>query len=133
MNAQERFAEKLFEVAVKDINKLDVEKISAELMQAFLDFGSETEENVNCFESIEYGVAPKDDEGKQVLSLKLKEYNLSLANIIHAMEGCTVPPEVLEDFPDMTQAEWDAVLRMTTMIYLALEKPVKDSVKLKQF
>ena len=32
-----------------------------------------------------------------------------------------MPAQLLADCPDMTQAQWDAVLRMATMIFLASE------------
>lgn len=43
------------------------------------------------------------------------------AQVLLSTDGCPVPSCVLEEFPDLPQDEWDAVIRVTGLTLLAFE------------
>ncbi len=98
-------------------------ELSRDLMQEFLRFGSETPDNVNCFEHVEYGIVqrPSFGETEKGCGLKLKGKNILLADILNMAEDLDLPDDIKEYFPDLTDREWQAVMRMATMILIAFE------------
>jgi hypothetical protein len=121
------FAKKLS--SVYDLNVADVLELanfSQELMKLFLQFGSETPDNLNCFSHIEYGKVEKD-LGYEY-GFKVKNKNISVVNIINYVESLNIPEEIREAFPELTPDEWSAITRISTMVVLAFSRwGIKDS------
>jgi hypothetical protein len=53
--------------------------------------------------------------------LCLGRSGFALAHVVLSAAGCPVPSCVLEEFPDLTQDEWDADARVTGLTLLAFE------------
>jgi hypothetical protein len=90
------------------------------LRRALLDFGSETDDNTAAVEKIDVGVLEKS-AGSGGWGLRLATRALALSTIINSAEGSPVPEQVRVDHPDLTQDDWDAVLRVACLLLLALE------------
>jgi hypothetical protein len=87
----------------------------------FLNFGSETPDNMKCAKNVEYGQG-RDKSSKS--GLKIKKKNLFLSDIMYAIEDMDLPKEVKAEYPKLTANEWEAATRMITMILIALESDV---------
>lgn len=81
--------------------------------RALLDFGSETPDNLNCAEQLEL------DPSRS--ALVLRKHGIPISDLLNVAEDSDVPPSVREAFPLVTQAEWDAAMRLVTLILIALE------------
>ena len=119
--SKERFASLLCELAQSDDNSRQAK--GRELMQAFLEFGSATDDNMNCYSHIEYGsVPPGACNPKETYGLKLKGKDILISDVVHLLEGLDLPDRIKKDFPNITENEWAAVTRMATMILIAFER-----------
>jgi hypothetical protein len=97
-------------------------KGSTQLMETFLEFGSQTDDNLNCYRHIEYGLVPGETcRPKETYGLKLKGTNILVSDVIHLIEDLDLPVHIKEEFPSITENEWAAVTRMATMILIAFE------------
>jgi len=115
------FKDKLFEIACGKKAQTSLSAQSDQLMKAFLEFGSETPDNVNCYNHIEYGLT-HDWRSRAVWGLKLKGKNLLLSEVMNVVENLKLPNEVSKEFPELTNSEWEAITRMVTMLLIALER-----------
>lgn len=107
----------------KDLSRSVVSEKSDRLMKAFLEFGSETDDNVNCFRHVEYGRVDNRVCGPNpIYGLKVKGKKILLADVIHMVEDLKIPNEIGERYPDLTEDEWSAITRMATMILLAFQQ-----------
>lgn len=111
----------------------DATAFNAEVMQSFLDFASDIIPfHRRCIELIEYGSdVDNTDPDKLVYGFKVKgrEY-IFLSSIMNELEVVQIPREIKERFPDMTQEQWKAAMRVAGMILLAFSpsKPISLSV-----
>ena len=85
---------------------------------AFTVLGSGTPDNLNCASRIEIGNAG----GK--ISPMLRDHKLS--EIAHTLEDEPMPDRVRTAFPDMSDRDWEAFMRLTTLLYIALSRPIGD-------
>ncbi len=97
----------------------DAKALTARLREALLAFGSETPCNLNCAARIEIGVSA--GEVGPLLG------GHPLADIAHALEDQPLPDGLRAAFPDLTERDWDAFGRFTTLLYIALSRPAGDS------
>ncbi|HNC46355.1 MAG TPA: hypothetical protein PLU80_19450, partial [Acidobacteriota bacterium] len=103
------FLKELFEVATAQDLNTSANQRNEKLMRAFLEFGSETECNLNCAAQIEYGlVTDQPYDPPQMYGLKLKNTNILISVIANWIENLDIPPEIQEDFPELTTQEWNA-------------------------
>ncbi len=93
----------------------DAGDLTAQFRSALLAFGSETPDNLNCAGRIEIGIA----DGKTAPLLG----GHPLAGIAHALEDQPIPEDLRAAFPDLTERDWDAFGRLTTLLYIALSRP----------
>lgn len=118
--SKQKFGSLLCGLAQSDSNPPAIAR--NELMEAFLEFGSQTDDNMNCYRHIEYGPVLRNDwQPKETYGLKLKGKNILISDVIHLVEDLDLPDRIKENFPDITSDEWSAVTRMATMILLAFE------------
>jgi hypothetical protein len=98
----------------------DSQAVTRTLRQAFLDFGSETDDNVAAVDKIAVGHF-KESAGRDGWGLRLATSVLPLSTIINSAEGSPVPDQVRAAHPEVTQDEWDAVLRVACLAFLSFE------------
>ncbi len=115
--ARDRFLRSLV-LARGDIDQVDTR--DREFVRALLDFGSETEDNTECVERV--GLARLVQQyGSGQAGFGLRRSRTSLADVLNTAEGSPVPDQVTDAFPEITQEDWDAVLRLATMVFAAFE------------
>ena len=107
---------------MNDLNGSAYSEQSDQLMKAFLEFGSETDDNVNCFRHVEYGRVARVYGPNPIYGLKLKGKNILLASVMNMVEDLDIPAEIAERYPDLIKDEWSAITRMATMILLAFQQ-----------
>jgi len=117
MKAKRKFIEAL--IAASRENKIAPET-SATLLRLFLEFGSETPDNLSCSEHIEFGEGTQEPNNARTLGLKIKGKNVFLSEIMYAIEDNELK-EVRAAFKNLTNEEWNAATRMMTMVMIALE------------
>lgn len=86
--------------------------------QAFLDYASETPDNL---ESVQKIVANSEKHpsisGKRVRGLRLRSHHWLLSDVLWAAEDCAAPDRVRQEFPGITNEEWQVVCRMATVVF----------------
>jgi hypothetical protein len=97
-----------------------------EVRRAILKVGSATEDNIACSECIEVATVRNRPFGPSCIrSVTVRGKGLPMADIFGTAEGCSVPKEIVEAFPELTQVEWDACLRLATLVFSAFERKVE--------
>ena len=76
---------------------------------------------------IEFGALQPEPHQRREQGLRLQRSKLAVSEVLHSVEGCPPPDQLIECHPDITQEEWDAVMRMATMVFLALDRPFDES------
>ena len=117
-SARTRFLEALTAVAEGRTNAEDLTK---SLRVALLEFGSETPDNLSCAEQIEVGTVGSET------GLTLLGRELLYSEIAHVIEGEPMPEALKTAFPDITDEDWDAFGRLTTLIYILLSRDARQS------
>ncbi len=98
---------------------------SDEIIQTILELGSDTEDNINCRDHIEYGVVSERDYAKKgIHGFKIKGKNILISDIMNVIEDLELPVEIQDEYPSLTNKEWDAITRIITMLLLSLESPL---------
>ncbi len=133
MSTKESFREKLCQLPSWGTDEPQIANDSRSFMKAFLDYGSETPDNLICFEHIEFGKVSDQDVGTgEVVGLKLKNKPILLSTIANAIECLEFPKDIpeseMEYFPDISKEEWDAATRMMTMVLTAFEDWQKPEI-----
>lgn len=120
-------AKRAFQQALLAVSQLapnadssDLARIAVRFHEAFLQFGSAGEDNINCLNQIEVGSLANGGGAKAGLRLAGRD-DVSLTDLLWTAEGCAIPAEVRHAYPDLSQAQWDAALRMATVLCLAFE------------
>lgn len=103
-----------------NLSQAKVLELESRIVEALLDFGSETEDNVNCVDRIGIRKIP-DYNDRCTVGLALKSNSVLVSDILNHAEGSSVPQEIRERFPKLKQEDWDAVLRLATLVFSALE------------
>src|SRR5271163_2714951 len=119
------FAAELAKLLVSPLDVPRRKELCRALAKAFLAFGSETEDNVNCVRHLDYGVLPEFSTRRPQLTLKIKGKRIPLGELAWSAGGAAykrIPAKVREEYPDLTLEEWRAFNRLTTMIFIAFER-----------
>lgn len=107
-------------LAIADWPDAPLSALESEFAATLLAFGSETEDNIDCVDRI--GVREQSDHHHgRVVGLALKTNNVLVSEILNVAEGSQLPADVREHFPELEQEDWDAVLRLATLILSALK------------
>jgi len=104
----------------------DVADRDRDFVRALLAFGSETEDNRRCLERIGVRAIPQRD-GTVRSGVALRNGGTPVADVLNAVEGTPLPAQLAEDFPAVTQEDWDAVLRLATLVFVAAEAPAEPA------
>ncbi len=116
----EYFARKLWSLYDNfDYPDFDVVKFSHRIMNAFMEFNWSNRDKEQCFQLIEYGKAQNPFPERMDYGFKIKGKPILVDDILWELESVPIPNEVGAKFPDLTSNEWEALLRMATMIVIA--------------
>jgi hypothetical protein len=114
----ERFLSALSEIAG---GQMGSGELTSELRTALLEFASETPDNLKCAERIEVGRVGHET------GLKISRRELLFKEIAHVLEDCPPPAPLTKALPDLSEEDWDAFGRMTTLIYCLLSQRMRPS------
>ncbi|AJC53664.1 hypothetical protein [Streptomyces sp. 769] len=114
--ARERFCQSL--VAIAERMDLPQDELTTQLRTTLLDFASETPDNEEAAQHI--AVLPTE-QPQPAMRMCLSRSTISLAQVLLSADGCPVPGCVLDEFPDLNQDEWNAVIQVTGLTLLAFE------------
>jgi hypothetical protein len=114
----ERFLSAL--LAIANVPEASIQALESEFAETLLAFGSKTEDNVACVDRIGIRERSLSDYGR-IIGLALKSNGIPVSDVLNFAEGSTVPEEVLQRFPQLEPEDWDAVLRLSTLVFSALE------------
>jgi hypothetical protein len=89
-------------------------QLTSDLRRALLDFGSETPDNLNCAGRVEIGPV-----GSKI-GPKITGRDVLLRDIAYDLESEPLPEALKDIFPNISEQDWDAFTRMTTLIYILL-------------
>jgi hypothetical protein len=116
-SAQRRFLWAL--QAIREYPDGELAALDSELKAALLSYGSHTEDNVAATQRL--GIHHvRDGHRGGVVGLALESGPL-LSHVLNLAEGSEIPKEVQQECPQVRQADWDAILRLATLIMTALE------------
>lgn len=109
------------------LNKVDsrqkIKLKNESFRRAFLKIASSTQENMRCLERVEYGLVAQGEQEQVSLGPKLKNKSILVSEILNALEDVETPPaEIKEYYPDLSDEEWQAALRLVTVIVFSLEE-----------
>jgi hypothetical protein len=112
-----------------DSSDFDVAALSNEIMRAFIRFGSDTPNNRNCFENIEYGSSiGRSNPDVTTYGFKVKGTATFVGHLLNIIESLEMPTEITEAYPDLTEEQWKAAMRMAVMVVQAFSpfKPIEE-------
>jgi hypothetical protein len=122
MSGQAELRSQLCTLAHTACTPADLHQRNDALRQAFLAFGSETPDNLNCVQHIEYGNVQNRDHGpKRICGLKVKDTSVLVSDVMYAIED-KVDDIVRSSYPNLNEAQRDAVLRTIMLVLLSLEQ-----------
>ena len=101
--------------------RTNAEELTKDLRVALLQFGSETPDNLSCAEQIEVSTVGSET------GLKLRSRELLFSDIAHVVESEPMPEALKTAFPGITDEDWDAFGRLTTLIYILLSRDARQS------
>jgi hypothetical protein len=92
-----------------------------ELRRRLLDFGSETEDNLACARRVAMAADTSLGAGpsRGGLAATVGETGVQIGDVLNVAEGCPIPAQVAENFPGLLQEDWDAMLRLATLLFAA--------------
>ncbi|WP_407287417.1 hypothetical protein [Streptomyces sp. BP-8] len=114
--ARERFRQAL--AAISERTDLHQGQLTARLRTSLLEFASETPDNKDAAQRI---AVLRTGKRQQESRLCVSRSGVAFARVVLSADGCPVPSCVREEFPDLTQDEWDAVVQVTGLTLLAFE------------
>ena len=108
---------------MNNLSESYLEKFDLGIKQLFFRFGSETEDNIESMNHVELGYSGAN------LGMKIKDKDIFVSDIINALEDMEeAPQEIIEYYPDITDLEWQASTRLSTLILLLFEKSLKKHI-----
>lgn len=126
MGSSNKFTSKLYEISRSEPDSESLPMQSEELMRALLRFGSETPDNTNCYNHVEYGVVRERKWGPPtVYGLKLKGKNVLISDMVAKIDTY-IANAMQEENPDLSENERDAITRLVVLLLKAFEYPVID-------
>lgn len=92
-----------------------------DLRRRLLEFGSETEDNLACARRVAMAAdtGPGAGPSRGGLAVTVGETGARIVDVLNVAEGCPIPAQVAEYFPDLSQDGWDATLRLATLLFAA--------------
>lgn len=107
-------------LTIADLPQATILALESEFAATLLAFGSETEDNLALVDRIGIRETPYYDYGR-IIGLALKSNDTPVSDVLNFAEGSRIPEGVHQRFPELEQEDWDAVLRLATLVFSALE------------
>jgi hypothetical protein len=120
MNTRRAFLRSLVRIAGKSGKPASVPAATKAFRSALLDFGSETDDNQAS--AMEISVSTVRDGDERVIGLALRRQGKLVSQILNDAEGTPAPATVRRRHAGITQREWDAVVRLATLVFISLER-----------
>ena len=121
--AQRRLRKTLIDATAKAQSSVELKDATQALREALLTFGSETPDNVQCAQHVEFGWVRRRRFGpSDVMGLKIRGKPVLISDLIHAIEDAVVPRKVQRQYPTITADDWAAARRLVTLILLAFQQ-----------
>jgi hypothetical protein len=98
-----------------------LEDVQPYFAQLLLRFGSETPDNLNCAEQVTIATYANRYTKRQQLGMALKRLGIPLSTLMNHIEDLALPESIQQEFPELTEAEWEAATRAITLTLLACE------------
>lgn len=114
--AGESFCRALATIA--ECSELHQDELATQLRTALLGFASETPDNLEAARHI---AVRRTEQTPHAARVCLSRSGLSFAQVLLSADGGFVPDEVLDEFPELTQDEWNAVVQAAGLTLLAFE------------
>ncbi|MFI0371830.1 hypothetical protein ACH35V_28540 [Actinomadura sp. 1N219] len=87
--------------------------------EALLAFGSSTEDNLAAAERVAFKTLPRF--GGTQTELALRSADVFLSEVTNFAEETEIPDSIRNEFPEMDQKDWEAVMRVATLVFIALK------------
>ena len=120
MSTRKAFLRSLVKIVGESGKPLSARRATQVLRKALLDFASETEDNRSC--AAEIAVSTVRGQERCATGLTLQRHGRLVSQVLNDAEGTPVPGAVRKRQAGITQREWDAVLRLATLVFVALER-----------
>ncbi len=120
MSPRKLFLQSLFRIADDTARPMSARQATAAFRKAMLHFGSETDDNRSC--AAEIVVTKVSDRKHGTAGLALRGKRSLVSHVLNDAEGIPVPRAVRKNHPGITQREWDAVLRLATLVFISFER-----------
>ena len=103
-------------------DEVSLHAATAAIRQSLLAFGSETPDNIDCAQRIDFGpsVARRFGPDRKV-GLRIAGSHTPLSNVLWELEGVGVPKQVREAFPNLTEADIEGGMRFAVLLLASLE------------
>lgn len=88
-----------------------------ELSRLITDYGSETPDNVTAAKQL--------DLIEQNNYCGIGSHNHLLSDVLNTLECTEIPAHIKKQFTDLSQSEWEALMRVATLICSAFDCPLK--------
>lgn len=93
------------------------------IKQLLVGFGSPTADNLDAVEQVEIGWVNSE------FGIKIKGKDIFVADIVNALEDMeAAPQEIKEYYRDISDREWQAATRVSTLTLLLFEKALKHGI-----
>lgn len=127
MQNNQLLAQKYLSANCTNKTSKSIHDFSDEIMRIFLEMGSETPCNINCYNNIEYGVVTSLYHDHEIIyGLKVKGKHILISDVMNMIEDINIPDHIQREM-SLTDEEWDAVTRIITMILISLECYIRHS------
>ena len=93
-------------------------ELTDRLRKAVLDFASQTPDNLAAVFAVEVA-NHASDQGDEI-ALTAWRSGQTLDQIAYALEDLDLPEDLQDRLPTLSQADWEAFTRVTTLLYLVL-------------
>ena len=102
----------------------DLDNLNEELRHAFLNYFSETPDNLETAKYLKLGQCDKDHGPSPMQGLTLESCDVLISNVLwNAFGESAVPESVAEVYPKLTQEEWNQIIRISQIVLSLLEIP----------
>ena len=94
-----------------------LESLNVQLRQAFLDYVSDTPDNLATAEQLYVGQAPRPELDAAVQGLMLERLGVPVSDVLWLAFGeSDIPDSVAAAYPSLTRDEWNQVMRIAQIV-----------------